>query len=230
MSDLLPFATAFLLGLVRAIDADHAVAVSTFVSGRPALPLAFQFGFRWALGHSIAVIVAGGVLLASGLTLSPQFGDWAERIVGVMLIGIGIWSLRTLRNLHVHGPDAHADQARLHLHPAGPGHAGAGAPRHASQHNHPRGVLLVGLIHGLAGTTGAVALVPIALMPDWRAGLLYLLIFCLGVMGGMTAFALVLAQAIRTATSGSLAWGRRIAALVATLSIVTGIVWLWPSA
>jgi hypothetical protein len=86
--------------------------------------------------------------------------------------------------------------------------------------------MLVGLLHGLAGTTAAVALVPVTLMPDWRMGFGYLVVFCAGVTAGMTLFALILAQAIRTSTAGSLHWGRRVATAIACASMAAGIIWI----
>lgn len=224
---LLSLATAFLLGMVHAIDADHAVAVSTFVSGRPTLRLSVRFGARWAFGHSIAVLIAGGVLLATGLTVSDRFDQWAERFVGLMLILIGAWSIRSIRRLHLHAPPAHGDHAHLHQHPAAAlRHDHRHGTGHGSKHHHPRGAMLVGLLHGLAGTTGAVALVPVTLIPDWRLGFGYLVVFCLGVTAGMTLFALMLAQAIRTSTAGSLHWGRRVATAVACTSVAVGLFWI----
>ena len=67
MSPVGPLATAFLLGLAHAIEVDHMIAVTAFVSTRPTLRTAAGFGLRWGLGHSIAVFVAGGILLATGL-------------------------------------------------------------------------------------------------------------------------------------------------------------------
>jgi ABC-type nickel/cobalt efflux system permease component RcnA len=184
------------------------VAVSAFVSSRPTLPLALRFGGRWALGHSIAVLGAGSILLASGLTVPAGFDRWAERFVGVMLIAVGVWSIRSIRRLHLHGAPAHGDHAHLHQHPAAAlrhDHRHGAGP--GPKHHHPRGAMLVGLLHGLAGTTGAVALVPVTLIPDWRMGFGYLVVFSAGVTAGMTLFALLLAQAIRSGTAGSLSRG-----------------------
>ncbi len=228
MVDLLPVATAFVFGLAHAVDADHAMAVSTFVSGRPTWPLAVRFGIRWGIGHSIAVLAVGTLLLASGLKIPPRFDWWAERGVGLMLIGIGAAALLRRRNLHVHHSGSHGDHAHLHLHPGA-------APSHLHPHSSPaprahahgaRGITAVGLLHGLAGTSGALALIPVTLSGDWRAGLWYLISFCAGVTIGMAGFALILATVIMKANGRSVVWGRRIATGVALGSVVTGLVWL----
>ncbi len=228
MVDLLPVATAFVFGLAHAVDADHAMAVSTFVSGRPAWPLAVRFGLRWGVGHSVSVLAVGTVLLVSGLKIPAGFDQWVERLVGLMLIGIGGSALWSRRNLHVHTPGSHGDHAHLHLHPkAPPAHEHAHDRPASGPHRHgPRGVTLVGLLHGLAGTSGALALIPVTLMSDWRVGIAYLIAFCAGVMVGMASFALILAVAITKAAGQSVSWGRRIASGIALGSVATGMFWL----
>ena len=72
---------------------------------------------------------------------------------------------------------------------------------------------LVGLLHGLAGTSGVVALLPVTMMDRIGLGLGYLTLFGAGVTVAMTLFALVAAAAMRKATEHSLDWGRRAVAL-----------------
>lgn len=227
MIELLAFVTAFLLGFVHAVDVDHAVAVSAYVSTRPSLGAAARFGLRWALGHSLTVVVAGAVLLILDLRWSERFDIWAERGVGVMLVAVGAWALWSLRSLHYHGPPDHGDHAHLHVHPRARhphehGHTALGGQRH----HHPRGIGLVGMLHGLAGTTGVLALVPIGLMESRLAGLAYLLLFCAGVVAGMVMFAMVVAWALTQAAGRSVAWGRRLSQAAAAASVLVGGVWL----
>jgi ABC-type nickel/cobalt efflux system permease component RcnA len=226
MTELLTFATAFLLGFVHAVDVDHAVAVSAFVSSRPSIPVAARFGLRWALGHSVAVLAAGGLLLALGLRWSAPLELWAERLVGTALIAVGLWALRSSRDLHYHPPATHGDHAHLHLHRASPPthehphHSPLASPRH-----HPRGIAVVGLVHGLAGTTALLALVPVGMMGHPLLGLSYLLCFCLGVTAGMILFASLVAVALTRANAHSVEWGRRAARAVALASLAVGLVW-----
>src|SRR4029079_13218267 len=135
------------------------VAVTAFVSRRPTVPAALAFSLRWGLGHSIAVFTAGALLMATGVRWSPSLSGVLEGAVGVALVAVGIWSLRTARNLHPHQPTEHA------------------AHRH--------GITSVGLVHGLAGTSAVVALVPVTLLHNTGLGLAYLALFGVGVTGGM---------------------------------------------
>lgn len=200
------------------------LAVTNFVTQRPAPRTAARFGFRWGLGHSVAVLAAGGLLLATGLRWPERLDQWAEAAVGVLLIGIGLWALRSTRNLHIHSPAEHGDHLHLHTHPDGQGGA------HAHPHAHPHrghGITLVGLAHGLAGTSAVVALVPVTMVDRVSVGVGYLLAFGVGVTAAMTMFAAVSALAMKTAAGRSLALGRRLSGLVAVAGVVTGAFWIW---
>jgi hypothetical protein len=226
-SDAIVLATAAMLGSLHALEVDHIVAVTTFVSRRPTASAAARFGFRWGLGHSIAVLLVGGILLATGTRWPARYDAMGEGLVGLMLVLLGGWSLVSARKLHLHASEEHGGHAHLHLHRGTPGHAhghGAGAPAH-EPHDHG-GVTLVGLLHGLAGTAGVVALVPVTMMSGVGLGLGYLACFGLGVTLAMTAFALAAAGVLRRATAGSLVWGRRVVRLVGVSSIGVGGWWV----
>ena len=220
-------ATAVLLGSLHALEVDHIVAVTTFVSRRPTASAAARFGFRWGLGHSIAVLVAGGVLLGTGARWPAAYDALGEGLVGLMLIGLGAWSLVSARKLHLHTSEEHGGHAHVHIHPgaAGHGHGHGGAASIHEAHDHG-GITLVGLLHGLAGTAGVVALVPVTMMDGTGLGLGYLACFGLGVTLAMTAFALGAAAVLRRATAGSLAWGRRVVRLVGASGIAVGAWWV----
>ena len=200
MSGLLALGTALVLGFLHPLEVDHMVAVTAFVSRRPTVPAALAFSVRWGLGHSLAVFGAGAILLATGLRWSPGFSGVLEGAVGGALVAVGIWSLRTAGNLHPHHPAEH------------------GADRH--------GITSVGLVHGLAGTSAVVALIPVTLLHDTGLGLAYLALFGVGVTAGMAMFAVVAALAMRRAAGDSLVWGRRVARYAGVGSIGVGLWWI----
>jgi cytochrome c biogenesis protein CcdA len=226
MTVLLPFLTAFLLGLLHSVDLDHAMAVSAFVSTAPRIRTALGFGLRWGLGHSATVLAVGLALVVAGVRLGPGIDAWAERVVGLALVVVGLWSFRTARNLHVHAASAHGDHAHLHLHRPAAGahehpHGGARERSH-----HPKGIAWLGVLHGLAGSSAALALIPVTLLASPAAGVIYLIAFSAGVTTGMMAFAVVLARAIDRASARSIRTGRLLGRAIAVGSIVTGIAWL----
>jgi ABC-type nickel/cobalt efflux system permease component RcnA len=225
--DAIALGTAAMLGCLHALEVDHMVAVSTFVSRRPTAAAAVRFGLQWGLGHSLAVLAAGGLLLATGLRWPARFDAYGEGLVGLMLVGLGIWALISARKLHLHPSEEHGDHAHLHLHGSGQPHAHPHGPSTPADRPHDHGgITLVGLLHGLAGTTGVVALVPISMMDRVGLGLGYLTCFGIGVTVAMTLFALSAAGAMRRATGQSLAWGRRTIALVGICGIAVGGWWL----
>ena len=229
MTEFVTLMTACVLGFLHALEIDHMLAVTAFVSRRPTLATAARFGFRWGIGHSVAVLAAGGLLLATGLRWSERYDSWGEAAVGLLLIGIGLWSLRSTRNLHIHPPAEHGDHLHLHTHrPPGPD-----TPDHHHQHHHhhpherSHGITLVGLAHGLAGTSAVVALVPVTMVDRVSVGIGYLVAFGLGVTVAMTVFASISAVAMKQAAERSLALGRRITSLVGMAGILTGALWIW---
>jgi hypothetical protein len=226
-TDAIALGTALMLGCLHALEVDHMVAVTTFVSRRPTAAAAIRFGVRWGVGHSLAVLAAGGLLLATGLRWPERFDAWGEALVGLMLSGLGAWALVSARKLHLHTAQEHGGHAHLHVHPR-PGphdhpHDTETPPDHPHDHG---GVTLVGVMHGLAGTAGVVALVPVTMMDRVALGVGYLTCFGLGVTVGMTAFALVAAGAMRRATHGSLLRSRRSVQVVGILGIGVGLWWL----
>lgn len=234
--DWLTVLAALTLGFLHALEVDHMIAVTAFVSTRPAAATAAGFGLRWGIGHSIAVLLVGGILLASGLRWPERYDAIGEGLVGVMLVGIGIWAIRAARRLHLHRAEEHGGHAHLHVH--GPAHP----PSHQHPHPHPHdphppalhehrhgkgaGITLVGLVHGLAGTAGVVALVPITMIPKTGIALAYLFAFGVGTIAGMMLFATVAAVAMRQAAERSLHLGRVITTWVGVAGIGVGLYWI----
>lgn len=227
-TEWLALGTALMLGLLHALELDHMLAVTTFVSRRPAPGAAAWFGARWGLGHSAAVLAAGAVLLVSGVRWPQRWDSAAEAAVGVVLVALGVWAIRSARKLHLHSVEEHGGHAHLHL------HADAAAP-HAHPHASPAeaarahdhgAVTLVGLLHGLAGTSAVVALVPVTLTDRVAVGLGYLTAFGVGVTAAMTGFALVAALAVRSANARSLDAGRWVTRSVGAAGIVVGLFWV----
>lgn len=240
MNPAVALGTAFLLGLAHAIEVDHMIAVTAFVSSRPTLRTAAGFGLRWGLGHSIAVFVAGGVLIATGLRWPAGYDQAGEALVGLLLVAVGVWAMLRARKLHLHPPEEHGDHAHLHAHrtasdahthghhehPA-PVHPPVGHHHHHAPNHERHGITMVGLMHGLAGTSAVVALVPVTLMDRKMVGLGYLVAFGLGTVVAMTAYAVVAAVALRRASEGSLTWGRMLGRFVGAGSIGVGMWWIW---
>src|ERR1700730_18379810 len=78
-------ALGFVLGLKHAIEADHLAAVSTIASERRSLLSSSLVGALWGLGHTIALLIAGIVVILLHFQISERTSQALEFCVGVML-------------------------------------------------------------------------------------------------------------------------------------------------
>lgn len=186
----------FLLGLKHATDADHLAAISTIVADRRSLLGSAIVGGLWGLGHTVSLIIAGVFVLLLNFQISEQTERGLECAVGVMLCLLGLNVLRKLfrgGRLHFH---AHAHGGRAHAHPHlhETGETGELDSHHENDSHHglsfnPRAVL-IGMIHGLAGSAALMLLVIPTIDSRW-IGLLYIVVFGVGSIGGMMLMSLI---------------------------------------
>jgi len=174
----------FVLGLRHALDPDHVVAVSTIVTAEPSWRRSSLIGSFWGLGHATSLLTLGGVIVALRINITELAASRLEIIVSVMLVGLGVYAIRSARagfRVHAH-PHKHDDREHVHLHVHEP-HA---QPVH--QHAHPLRFGLrpfaIGLVHGIAGS-GGLALLVMATAKTATAGLLYMAALALGALVGM---------------------------------------------
>ncbi|MEZ4587516.1 MAG: hypothetical protein R2909_14055 [Gemmatimonadales bacterium] len=249
MNDLLPvLALGFLLGLRHATDADHVIAVSTIVSHQRRLAGAALIGAVWGLGHSLTVLVVGGGIVLLGWVIPPRVGLSLEFSVGVMLVLLGGWSLAGLwraardRRLaerlagpaHVH-PHAHGDYVHSHPHthePEAHPHRPDDTPL-ARLDRRLGGVglyrlvrpLVVGVVHGLAGSA-AVALLVLGVITEPRWAALYLAIFGVGTIVGMMLVTMLIG--VPFALGGHRpAWSHRLRLATGVLSVAFGLLMMY---
>lgn len=194
-------AVGFGLGLKHAIEADHLAAVSNIVSDRKSLWSASLVGALWGLGHTISLLVAAVAVIIFHFEIGARLSRGLELLVALMLIVLGFDTLRKLfrgGQLHTH---FHRHGGRLHAHP----HMHDATRVHQFRHDHeqtgeqpthhglaigPR-PLIVGMIHGLAGS-GALMLLVLSTISSPVVGMSYILVFGIGSIGGMMLMSLVL--------------------------------------
>jgi ABC-type nickel/cobalt efflux system permease component RcnA len=194
---------AFLLGMRHALETDHLAAVASLATRSRSLWHTVYQGAAWGLGHTVTLLVAGGICLAASIVIPHRLERSLEVCVGVMLLGLGLevlWRARR-QNVHLH-VHQHEDGTRhLHAHSHAPGEAPArGHGAHPHVHPHPQGfprrALLVGLMHGLAGSAALLLLTVTTLSSRWL-GVAYILIFGLGSILGMAVLSAVIAVPLR---------------------------------
>ena len=203
--DLVPFATVILLGVLlgmrHSTDPDHVVAVSTIVSRQGSIRSSVAIGLLWGLGHTLTIFLVGSAIIIFGVVIPPRLGLSMEFCVALMLVFLGVLNLTGVMRwiterltppkgvsprsqpvcaAHRDGEDPATKNRRL------PGRAESFLDRALGglglyQTLRP---LVVGLVHGLAGSA-AVALLVLSTIKSPLWSTVYLLVFGFGTMLGM---------------------------------------------
>jgi len=205
-----------LLGMRHALEPDHLAAVSTLVSGERSSYKAAFLGACWGLGHTLALVAVGAVVVILRAELPARVSNIFEFGVAVMLVGLGLRAIYLATRQGRGGPvQAHHHGRTIHVHPAAVAHIHIGAWTLA------RRPLLVGAVHGLAGSGALTALV-LTTLPTTTARLIYMTLFGLGSTLGMAALSGVLGWPLaRAGSHGAVA--RAVSLAVGCASTVLGI-------
>ena len=213
---LIPFLTGLTAGAVHVFaGVDHLVAMAPLSLTRPLR--AIRAAFAWGLGHSTGVLALGLVaVLMKDVAQLKMMSSWAEFLVGFALLVVGGLAIRTALGLEIHAhPHDHGmnkAHEHLHLHIRGGG-------RHW-RHSHAASGL--GFLHGLAGASHLLAVLPALALPPLGAAT-YLVAY-LG--GSMIAMLLtVVTISLITIHSGAHLLPPLIG-MTGGISIVTGAIWL----
>ena len=157
-------AFGLLLGMQHATEADHLAAVASLAGGERSLRAGMSHGIAWGTGHALTLLLVAGALGFLGWAISPLVAGSMERVVGAMLIVLGIGVMRRLRH----------------------------EPAHEHRHRLPLRSVAVGMVHGLAGSA-ALALLASQAMASPAGMLVYIAVFGLGSVLGMALLSGVLA-------------------------------------
>jgi sulfite exporter TauE/SafE len=205
---LIAASTGLLAGLVHALSGpDHLSAVAPLVVGQRRQ--GWLAGLFWGIGHSLGVWGVGILALAlRGLLPIERLSSWSERMVGAVLIAVGLWGLR---------------RAWLARHPAVEDH---GHAHHFDSSRPPKTALWIGSLHGLAGSSHLLGILPALALPSLAASAAYIVGFGLGAIVAMVAFSSALGLVAVRLTARD---GRGYQALLtafSAISIVVGGYWL----
>jgi ABC-type nickel/cobalt efflux system permease component RcnA len=224
----------FVIGMRHALESDHLAAMATLVTDSDGLADTVRMGAAWGLGHTLTLFVFGSAVLVLDLVMPETLALSLEFVVGIMLAALGadlLWRVLS-RRIHVHAHD-HAD-GRRHLH----AHSHAGDPAHAHRGHHhrhhthghpdrfPVRALVVGLVHGMAGSA-ALILLTLQTVQSPSLGLLYIAAFGAGSILGMAALSAVIALPLRLSLRGA-AWihgGFQCVVGLATLALGCSVVY-----
>jgi len=210
-----------LLGMRHALEPDHLAAVSTLVSDERSSYKAALLGMCWGLGHTMSLVIVGVALIVLRAEMPANVTDLFELAVAFMLVGLGLRAIYHAARQGPKGPaHVHHHGRIVHRHAAAPAHV------HIGRWTLARRPLLVGMVHGLAGSGALTALV-LTTMPTAAARLTYMALFGLGSTVGMAALSGLLGWPIARLGSHH-AVTRGVSLLVGTASTVLGVAWGYP--
>lgn len=159
----------FILGIKHAVEPDHVIAVSTIASQSKKLWQASLSGVFWGIGHTATLFVIGILVILLKEDIPDKWSMSLEFLVGIMLVYLGTASMLSIR------------KTRKASHPQ---HNWSNKKSYVKS-------LLIGTVHGLAGSAAMVILTMGTVQSVWH-GALFILVFGVGTVAGMLLFTTVL--------------------------------------
>lgn len=183
----------FLMGMRHACEADHAAAVASLATRSGSIGQTVKQGMAWGLGHTLTLLIFSSLVLMLGSIIPERFAQGLELMVGMMLVGLGIDVFRRMRKNRIH--------FHIHQHPDLPphfhahGHTEPAQPddtSHDHAHAFPYRALLIGLMHGMAGSAALILLTLNTTLSASQA-IIYILLFGIGSTIGMGLLSFIMA-------------------------------------
>jgi len=187
-------------GMLHAFDPDHLAAVAgVSASDRSSRTSYFHYALRWSLGHGAAIAAIAFCAFAFGYSFPSWFSEYAEHSVSFILILAGSFALYSVyrsREIQMAEQDNPIPQ---------------------------RSALLIGLVHGTAGSAPLLALIPLIKINNPLLGMAYVLCFSAGVLVAMSCSGSLLSYSMRLSSKVSDRYQQLMRIFLALFSIVVGI-------
>ena len=189
----------FLLGVRHSLEADHVTALAALATRTSSLRGLLALAAGWGTGHSMTILAAGALVIALGVSMPPGAEAAFDRLVGPVLVVVGIGVIRRARarRLHVHAHDHGGRERHVHLHL----HDRAVHALHDHGHSFSATsrAVAMGILHGLGGS-GALLLLVMPRAASSQEAMACLALFGLGSIAGMMLFSLALSVPLRMAS------------------------------
>ena len=212
----------FFLGMRHATDPDHVVAVMTIVTKQRGVAKAGVIGALWGMGHTLTIFLVGTAIILFKVSIPPRLGLSMEFAVGLMLILLGVLNLTgVLRWLQLRFTPSMV-MPQENRAPEIVSTEGGWLDRNLREmglYNALR-PLVIGPVHGLAGSAAVAILVMTTIADPWWA-IAYLLLFGLGTVAGMAAMTTAMAYPI--VYTGRFRWNQALAMGSGVLSVAFGM-------
>jgi hypothetical protein len=168
-------------GLLHSFEADHVLAVTNIVSQRNKIFPAIKDGIFWGLGHTSTIFLIGIIMILFKVNIPDSSFSYFEAAVGLMLVLVASYRLYLFFRdekviIHKHHHEHAGTNEHLHAHV------------HLKRKNLHKTSYGIGIVHGLAGS-GALVVLIMTQIESITNSLLYLIIFGLGSIIGMSLVA-----------------------------------------
>lgn len=169
---------------------DHLAAVVPLVFERTRRH--WKVGASWGLGHVTGMLLIGALFYYfKDLIPVESISEYSELLVGFILIGIGVRALyrANQRQKHHEHPHIHAEgeDSYIHIHPHN-----HGQEQHKHRRRHKQDAVAaagIGVIHGLAGVSHFLIMLPVLGFSSDADSAMYLVGFGTGTILAMAFFA-----------------------------------------
>ena len=108
-------ALGFILGIKHALEPDHVIAVSTIASRSKRLWSSSLAGVFWGIGHTLTLFIIGIIVILMKGQIPEKWAMSLEFLVGIMLVYLGVKTIISFRNVHIH-QHQHDGEQHKHVH------------------------------------------------------------------------------------------------------------------
>ena len=222
-------------GILHSLEPDHVTAVSVLATENAISKKKITIGTvlkasQWALGHSVTLLLFGAVALAfRGMAnlIVDDLSFWAELSVGPIMIWLGVVAIKRnhiinekLKDHKIIDEHAHELSNPIHLH---------GTKGEEIAMNPMNKSFWVGMLHGLAGTGGALTSALVLSSTTVTEAITVLIVESLGIIIAMGIYSYVLIKVMSRFLERNLSVFKWINGIAGAASIVIGLVWVYNS-
>jgi len=210
--------TGIVAGFVHVVSgADHLIAMVPSAINNP--QKALKNSFSWGLGHSSGVLFLAFLgIFIKDITPLNKFSSIAEFLVGISLLIVGVFAIKNSFQLSIH--------SHSHKHENGIAHRHFHFHVKEENNKHSHALTGLGLLHGIAGGSHFLAVLPALALPLTSA-CLYLISYLIGSLISMNLFTCLISF---TTFKASQKFIKRLIAVAGGLSFSLGLFWIQRSA
>ncbi|WP_111979163.1 hypothetical protein [Algibacillus agarilyticus] len=193
---------SLIVGMIHAFDADHVVAMSSFVNHSSKVKAIIGYAFKWGVGHGGTILMLAAVVVLTGFMLPEQWTQYAETAVGAALVILGFRLIYQTPRLQNNGNDQ-AIQSSLPANRLIP--------------------LLMGILQGVAGSTSVISLLPTMSQNEFLG---YVALFSFGCLVSMSCLGVGFAYSHELIRNKFTQYAPRVNQFIGLISIGLGSYWL----